>query len=141
MLYPSLEALRSAEIEWRWPHFSAQELSCKCGGKFCDGEYWHDEEFLDALEALRADLGVPLVINSGHRCPEHHKTVSKARYSRHLKIAADISLKGHDRYALRDSARRHGFTGIGQGASFLHVDRRAVPATWMYPGSGAHWAQ
>lgn len=42
---------------WRWPHFSPRELACRCGGHFCAGDYWHDEGFLDALEALRTAPG------------------------------------------------------------------------------------
>ena len=32
-----------------------------------------------------------------------------------------------------------GFTGLGLARSFLHVDRRARPARWTYPGSKTLW--
>ena len=68
MLFASPREARFVEAPWRWPHFSVAELSCRCGGRYCGGAYWHDPDFLDALEALRAKVGAPLRINSGHRC-------------------------------------------------------------------------
>ena len=124
---------------WRWPHFTASELACKCGGRYCAGEYWHSPDFLDALEALRADVGRPLVINSGHRCRVWNTYVGGARFSFHRSIAVDIALEGHDRHALLAAAERQGFTGIGLGTSFLHLDRRAKAARWTYPGSEQSW--
>ena len=91
---------------WRWPHFSPRELACRCGGRFCRGEYWHDESFLDALEALRADMAAPLVINSGHRCDLWNAWVGGAAHSMHKQIAVDVSLAGHDRFALLHAAVR-----------------------------------
>ena len=66
MLYPDLTTSQSAlNATWQWPHFSIPELSCRCG-RYCAGAYWHDAAFLTALEALRASLSRPLIINSGH---------------------------------------------------------------------------
>ena len=130
------------DVEWlkRWPNFRPAEFACKCAGRFCDGRYWHDEEFLDALQALRREAGRPLVINSGHRCPEWNEASDGARKSPHLKIAADIALEGHDRWALRDAAIRCGFKGLGFGRTFLHIDRRANEARWDYgPASRVAW--
>ncbi|MEZ5945953.1 MAG: D-Ala-D-Ala carboxypeptidase family metallohydrolase [Hyphomonas sp.] len=124
---------------WRWPHFSPRELACRCGGRFCKGEYWHDEAFLDALEAVRAEVGLPLVVNSGHRCELWNAYVGGAANSLHKQIAADIALAGHDRHALKAAAMRAGFTGFGLATNFLHLDRRAVPAQWFYAGSARHW--
>ena len=142
MLYPSFQSgqLRLRD-SWRWPHFSVRELACRCGGRFCGGEYWHDAAFLDALEAMRAEAGGPLVINSGHRCAGWNAAVGGAPLSRHKQVAADIRLSGHDRHTLLGAAIGAGFTGLGLGRSFLHVDRRARPARWYYPGSEKLWIQ
>lgn len=145
MLYLTVEDFRREHTGWHWPHFSPEELACKCGGKYCGGEYFHDPEFLDALEALRADVGRPLVINSGHRCEGHNAAVGGAVPSKtspgsmHLKIATDISLRGHDRHKLRDKAISRGFTGRGYGRTFLHLDRRKATATWFYGDSANAW--
>ena len=124
---------------WRWPHFSPRELACKCGGKFCDGAYWHDPDFLESLEALRARVGRPLLINSAHRCEGWNAEIGGAPNSRHRQIAVDISLHGHDRFALLAAAEELGFTGIGLGRSFLHLDRREQPAKWYYKRSRPLW--
>jgi len=57
MMFPSIAQAASAlEPAWSWPHFRIPELACRCGGKFCGGEYWHMPDFLDALEALREKM-------------------------------------------------------------------------------------
>ena len=124
---------------WRWPHFTPAELACKCGGRFCAGEYWHDAGFLDALEALRADIAQPLVINSGHRCELWNAHVGGVANSMHRTIAVDIALAGHDRHVLLAAAKRQGFTGFGLGRHFLHLDRRPHAARWFYSGSDTAW--
>lgn len=140
MLYHSIsQARRALSRIWRWPHFTIAELACRCGGRFCGGEYWHDPAFLEALEAARAEAGRALVITSGHRCAGWNAAVGGAALSQHKQIAADVLLAGHDRFALLAAAGRAGFTGFGLARSFLHLDRRARPARWYYPGSEASW--
>jgi zinc D-Ala-D-Ala carboxypeptidase len=127
------------DTDWRWPHFSATELSCQCH-RYCKGEYYHDPAFLDALEAMRALVG-PLNINSARRCPGHNAAVGGARASMHMRtIAADIAIAGHDRKALAQSALKAGFRGIGYGRTFIHVDL-GVRRAWTYPGAMPAWVR
>lgn len=128
---------------WRWPHFSPKELSCKCGGRYCRGEYFHDEEFLDNLEALRAEVGKPCVLTSARRCDRHNTAVGGRPRSQHkLRIAGDVSLKGHDRRVLARAALKVGFTGIGFGKGFLHVDQRVGRVGWNYTADAtADWVR
>lgn len=133
MLYSSHRLVSRAA--WRWPHFRPDELACRCGGRGCRGAYWHDADFLDALEALRKEMGRPLRINSGHRCAIWNAVVGGVPNSRHRRIAVDIAFGKHDRRAMVDAAERLGFTGIGIAKSFLHLDRRETPARWTYPGA------
>ncbi|MGB3627145.1 MAG: D-Ala-D-Ala carboxypeptidase family metallohydrolase [Henriciella sp.] len=141
MLYSTpAEAAAALSLVWRWPNFSIGELACRCRGRFCAGEYWHDAGFLDGLEAVRAALGGrALVVTSGHRCAGWNAAFGGAPLSRHKQIAADIALAGHDRFALLEEAEAAGFTGLGLAKSFLHLDRRARPARWYYPGSETLW--
>ena len=140
MLYPSIVSAREAlGASWRWPHFSVAELACRCAGRFCDSEYYHDAEFLDALEVLREKVGRALIINSGHRCAQWNAAVGGAPRSMHKMLAVDISLIAHDRHALLSAARALGFNGIGMARTFLHLDRRAVPANWFYKGAHTLW--
>ena len=139
MLYPDLTTAQSAlNATWQWPHFSIPELSCRCG-RYCAGAYWHDGAFLTALEALRASLSRPLIINSGHRCRRWNAAVGGAARSRHRTIAVDIDLTDQDRFAVKAAARALGFNGIGLGRNFIHLDRRSKPAEWFYAGSVTSW--
>ena len=122
---------------WRWPHFSARELSCDCQ-RYCNGEYYHDTRFLDALEAMRAIVG-PLKINSARRCKGHNAAVGGARSSLHMRtLAADIAIGTHKRKDLARAAIKAGFRGIGYGRTFLHVDL-GVRRAWTYPGAMPAW--
>eukprot|EP00919_Chromeraceae_sp_WS-2016_P031527 GHVR01074533.1.p1 GENE.GHVR01074533.1~~GHVR01074533.1.p1 ORF type:complete len:136 (+),score=2.67 GHVR01074533.1:260-667(+) len=101
----------------RWPDFSAAEMSCRHCGAFYN---WPD--FMDSLQNLRTDIAAPLLILSAHRCPLHNAHVGGAPLSQHLKLAADISLTGHNRFLLRERAKVRGFTGFGYYTTFLHID-------------------
>lgn len=118
----------------RWPHFGPREIACRCCGEL---EIW--PEALDALERLRAALGAPLILTSAHRCALHNARVGGAPLSLHKRLAFDVALMGHDRARLVAAARAAGFTGFGFGRSFLHLDTRARPARWFYPGSRQQW--
>ena len=140
MLYPSVLSARTAlGSVWRWPHFSIMELACRCAGRFCQSEYFHDEDFLDALETLRDAAGRALIVNSGHRCAQWNAAVGGAPRSMHKTIAVDISLIAQDRHVLLNHARALGFNGIGMARTFLHLDRRAIPASWFYKGAEPLW--
>ena len=139
MLFAHVSDAQTQITDWRWPHFAVAELACRCAGRFCLGEYWHDPIFLDALEALRARAGRPLVITSGHRCTLWNAAIGGAPASQHKRLATDISLTGHDRHALLKAAFDCGFTGLGLARTFLHLDRRVRPARWFYRGSNSLW--
>lgn len=129
----------AAQLGWRWPHFSASELACPCR-KHCKGEYFHDPRFLDALEAMRREMG-PLSIRSGHRCRAHNAAVGGVQNSYHTKaIAADIAVTDKNRARLLQAAVNAGFTGLGYGRSFLHADLGPARA-WTYPGALGFWVR
>lgn len=133
------QARRALISEWRWRHFKIEELACKCGQRFCDGSYWHATTVLDRLERLRSDIGKPLIVTSGHRCPQWNAFIGGAPHSQHKTLAVDLAVRGHDRQALLQAARAAGFAGFGLGRSFLHLDCRAVHAHWFYSGSETLW--
>jgi zinc D-Ala-D-Ala carboxypeptidase len=86
---------------------------------------------LERLEVLRRLVGVPLIIRSGYRCPEHNAAIGGARQSQHLYgRAADLDAG----IATFGQARSAGFTGIGTfGRWATHVDVRPGPlTTWRY---------
>lgn len=120
---------------WDWPDIPPAAVACHC----C-GEVFIDPGALDALQRLRAALGAPLHITSGHRCALHNARVGGAPLSQHKRLAFDIALAGHDRARLVAAARASGFTGFGFGQTFLHLDTRVRPAHWFYgERSKAQW--
>jgi hypothetical protein len=117
----------ATRLIWRWPHFTPKELACTCR-KHCKGEYFHDPRFLDALEAMRKEMG-PLTIRSAHRSRGHNAAVGGVANFHHAKaIAADIAVTAKTRARMLQAAVNAGFTGLGYGRSFLHVDLGSVRA-------------
>lgn len=113
----------SEVVEWdreRWPNFTPSELACLCS--LCQGEFYHDDASFDAIQKVRDLLGKPIIINSGHRCVAHNRVVDGKRFSRHLKIAFDVSLEGRDKKEMLLAAIESGFTGIGMYSTFMHLD-------------------
>jgi uncharacterized protein YcbK (DUF882 family) len=67
-------------------HFNTREFRCRC----CE-RLLIDYRLIVALEKLRLDLGLPLIINSGYRCPEHNEAIGGVKKSGHTKgYSADI---------------------------------------------------
>ncbi|PHR61365.1 MAG: hypothetical protein COA43_03180 [Robiginitomaculum sp.] len=112
--YPKI---KSRTHRWAWRSFTPSEMACPHCGEIYD---W--PEFMTRLQAARDRNGNPFVINSAHRCGLHNARVGGAPLSQHLKLAVDISLKGHDRHILYQNCKEAGFTGFGFYTSFLHVD-------------------
>lgn len=140
MLFKTVSDFRASGLPWEWGEFfKPEEFACKCGGRYCAGEYWHDAEFLHTLETARMLADQPFVINSGHRCAQWNARVGGAPLSMHRTIAADISLWGRDRHGILRAAEIVDFTGLGLARTFLHVDLRARPALWYYSGSEISW--
>lgn len=98
-------------------NFTRAELACRCCGEYVDAP-----RFLEALQRLRDLIGVPLKINSGHRCALHNALIGGAAGSAHLHMAVDIDLRGIDRVKLSRLALEAGFTGFGFYTNFLHLD-------------------
>lgn len=114
------------------PHFTKDELQCKCGctlAQFQPG-------FLDELELLRTVFGRPMRITSACRCSDHNARVSPQAPLRSLHIgnretrpghkgtlAVDVAVFGEDKGDLFAVAWRRGWS-IGWNKNFLHLDRR-----------------
>jgi zinc D-Ala-D-Ala carboxypeptidase len=133
------EARRALRHAWPWPNFRIEEFACRCGGRFCRRGVYIDPILIARLQTLRTQLGRPLIVTSGHRCAQWNAAIGGAPRSRHKQLAVDLSVQGHDRDVLHMTARAVGFSGIGLGQRFIHLDARAKPATWVYTGSAALW--
>ena len=105
---------------WRWPNFSPAEIACRDTGKLLV-----NEPALDKLQALRDQLGKPLIIRSAYRSPEHNRAVGGAPRSKHMEgTAFDIAMSNHDPVVFEAAAREVGFLGFGfyPRSGFMHVD-------------------
>ena len=120
-------------------YFSLDEFACKhCHQNLID------PVFVQELDDLRHQLGFPLVISSGYRCPEHNAKVSSTgRTGPHTTgRAADIAVTHGRAYEVLQTALLMKFTGIGVNqkgtARFIHLDNlpnapgQPRPTVWSY---------
>ncbi len=120
-------------------YFQLSEFACKhCGQNLID------HAFVQELDDLRHNLGLPLVISSGYRCPEHNSKVSSTgRTGPHTTgRAADIAVSHGRAYEVLQAAMLMKFTGIGVNqkgsARFIHLDNlpnapgQPRPTVWSY---------
>ena len=100
-------------------------------------------KLVDKLQVLRDDLGFPLVISSGYRCPEHPIEAKKSKPGTHaLGLAVDIAVSHEKALQVLYKGIAHGFTGIGVnqkgGGRFIHLDIAEIenysprPHIWSY---------
>ena len=120
--------------QWRWPHFSPEEIASRGDGKLVV-----IASSMDALERLRRRVGKPMILNSAYRSPAWNKKVGGAANSYHMVakhngkdvMAFDVSMLNHDPIQFMNDAKAEGFTGIGEyvGRNFVHIDM-GVSRTW-----------
>lgn len=108
----------------RSPHFSREELACRCCGELPENGV--SVALIDGLEWLRAEVG-PINVSCAYRCPKHNRDVGGVDNSQHvLGIAADI---WSDNVSTRELAElaEFRFDGVGRyyDQAFVHVDMRA----------------
>ena len=104
---------------WTFEFFSPAEIACKG-----TGEILINVEGLQALDALRREIGVPFSPNSAYRSAYHNARVGGAPLSRHcLGDAFDIPLSVASKEAIERVGRLVGFQGFGlRYNTFVHVD-------------------
>lgn len=98
------------------PEFSRCDPPCKKGDM--------DKDFMNRLNVARFISDVPYVLTSAYRPVEHEKAQGRDGTSSHTKgIAVDIvSTTGGQRMAILRGLMAAGFTRIGIGEDFIHVD-------------------
>lgn len=72
--------------------FNEREFACRCCGELPPFARENIEALVrEVLDPARENLGMPIVVNSGYRCPKHNREVGGVANSQHLKgEAADI---------------------------------------------------
>ena len=104
-------------------YFEASEFACPCGR--CDGGAGRmSPALLERLDAAREVAGLPFVINSGYRCPDHNRAVGGVADSAHTRgYAVDIRCAGsRERFAMLRALLEVGFRRIELAPTWLHVD-------------------
>jgi len=103
---------------------------------FKEIEYNMDLDFLSKLDKAREYAGIPFVINSAYRSPEHPESI-KNPTSSHIKgLAVDIKAKdSRTRYKVLEALIHVGFNRIGIADTFIHVDddkQKSSNVIWTY---------
>jgi len=96
-----------------------------------------DKTFLLRLDEARERAGIPFIINSGYRTPEHNAKIGGKPNSSHLKgLAVDISVtNSRQRFIILNALLDVGFTRIGIADTFIHVDldsEKSKEVIWTY---------
>lgn len=71
-------------MNWEFRYFKKSEFACKCCGKLpevAEEHYYYMVFYF--LGQLRRDIGKPVIISSGYRCPKHNKAVGGKTSSYH----------------------------------------------------------
>jgi len=130
-------ALNDDEWIGNYKYFTEQEMTCKCK---CGLLPKHS--FMISLDDLREEVGFPLPVTGGARCPTHNNRVSTTGVNgpHTLQVASDIRVYGERAYILLKTALKLGFTGIGINqkgtlySRYLHLDKvtNNRPRIWSY---------
>ena len=95
-----------------------------------------DEDFLSKLDEAREFAGIPFIINSAYRSPEHTLSI-KNPTSSHIKgLAVDIkATDSSTRFKVIEALVSVGFTRLGIADTFIHVDwdfDKSQEVIWTY---------
>lgn len=122
------------------PHFNRAEFAC---GDGC-GVNVVSPRLIERLERLRLFLMRSVTVRSGARCPAHNAKEGGKADSAHLATpdgqesceAADIAAEtSRDRWEIVQGAIVSGFTRIGIGSNFVHLDvdvQKPQEVIWLY---------
>ena len=114
-------------------HFYKDETVCPCG---C-GKNDMSQEYMDWLETVRVEAGIPFFLNSAFRCPQHNSDTGGVEDSEHCHgTAVDVKVNGGlQRFVITKAAMKLGVFGLGVAKTFIHLDRGKVkprPMVWSY---------
>lgn len=114
-------------------HFPDYELECNCGCGLMNMQ----ESTMNKVERARVIAGIPFGVNSGSRCIYRNVEEGGTPTSSHLDgWALDIAVtSSRARFIILQALIAVGFTRIGIGKNFIHVDddlTKAPNVSWLY---------
>lgn len=82
------------------------------------------QNFINLLDLAREIADIPFVLNSAYRSSAYDKSKGRSGTGAHTKgVAVDIRCNSDkNRYLIIDALRAVGFTRIGIGKTYIHVD-------------------
>ena len=106
-------------------YFAIKEFVCKCGCGLGNDKAL-PAVLLIALDAIRGVINMPLIVNSGWRCPEHNARSGGVKASKHLHgCAVDVSAANYQ-VLLRKSVRIAGEYNLKvipyEALKFIHLE-------------------
>ena len=114
-------------------YFKESDFACKCCGKnLCS------KSFMNKVDSAREEAGVPFILNSAYRCPEHNLSEGGKVTSSHTQCACAVDIKAEDsrtRFRVTYGLIKAGFTRIGIGRKFVHADEdenKDQEVEWLY---------
>jgi uncharacterized protein YcbK (DUF882 family) len=115
-------------------YFKSKETACHCG---CGLDV--KQIAIDKVDKTRAYADIPLIINSGARCPSWNEKVGGEPNSAHTRgLAFDIAFKDTlEMLKIITALTKSGFNRIGLNMTknFIHADideKLLNPAYWIY---------
>ena len=96
-----------------------------------------DQGFMDLLDRLRDEAGIPLILNSAYRTPAHELAHSRPGTSSHCQgRAVDIRCTDSGtRFKILEAAVKLGIRRIGVAHTYIHIDNdpdKAQGVIWDY---------
>jgi uncharacterized protein YcbK (DUF882 family) len=122
-----------------WTNFTEKDLRCQETGE------WNNHPafipFMNAVQALRTEMGFPFYVTSGYRSPQHSIEAAKAKPGAHTRAAIDFRVTTEQSWKVVQRAMQMGFYGIGikksnvAGCCIIHLDadpERPMQRLWGY---------
>lgn len=108
-------------------YFRKEEFECRCcGGLPAEAKANIEALVENVLDPARERLGMPIIVNSGYRCPKHNAEVGGVKNSQHMKgEAADIRCEDNEQ--LKRLIKEQGvFDQMIVYPTFVHVSYKRV---------------
>ena len=99
-------------------------LLCSCGHPDCDRRSV-SQEHLNRVQVVRDVTGLPMIVTSGGRCPNHPDELHRTKPADHQNCnAVDVAVDGWTRGNVIAAAIDAGCNAIGVADTFVHLGFR-----------------